>query len=233
MQTLSEIQRLRTVYQLYAQRKLGTSKWSPANPGNQAALAERARRLGRLLHDSGLCPLTERRILDIGCGTGSMLASFQNWGASPANLVGIDLLPERITIAKQRFPEIAFGPANAEALPFPEASFDLVVLSTVLSSILSRDMMLNIVCQVKRVLCSRGAVVWYDFRCNNPFNRNVRAVSRKEIQELFPEFELRLERATLLPQLARRLGPLTRWLYPPLSSLRVLQTHYLGLLVKP
>ncbi len=230
---LSEVERLRTVYHGYAERERRNPKWSPANGGNQAMLAERDGLLSRLLHDSGLCPLGERRILDVGCGAGSVLASFLRWGAKPGNLVGIDLLPERITMAQQQFPQLAFQQANAEALPFADSSFDLVVLFTVLSSILNRDMALNLARQVKRVLRSRGAVVWYDFRYSNPFNRNVRGVTRKELRSLFPGFELRLTRATLLPQLARRLGRFTRFLYPKLSSLPVLRTHNLGLLVKP
>ena len=136
-------------------------------------------------------------------------------------------------MARERFPEISFHRANAEALPFPDCSFDLVLLFTVFSSILSREMTFNIASQVRRILRSGGAIVWYDFRFNNPFNPNVRRVVRSAIRELFPQFSLRLQAVTLLPQLARRLGPLTPRLYPVLARIPFLRTHYLGLLIKP
>ena len=81
-----------------------------------------------------------------------------------------------------------------------------------------------------RVLRVGGGVLWYDFRFNNPANRNVRGMGRRSIIRLFPNFELRLQSLTLLPPLARRLGPLTSVLYPALARLPFLRTHWLGLL---
>ncbi len=229
----SEVQRLNDVYRDYSDRKLGSSKWSLANPGNQAILHERDYLLRKLLHNSGFLPLGDRRILDLGCGVGNVLANLQKWGARPENLVGVDLLAERICMARQRFPQISFHQANAEALPFPDAAFDLVLLFTVFSSILSQQMSLNVASQVSRVLRSGGAIIWYDFRFNNPFNPNVRAMVRNGIRRLFPQFALRLQAVTLVPQLARRLGLFAPRFYPVLAKIPFLRTHYLGLLIKP
>jgi len=233
MQTLAEVQRLRAVYQGYAQQNLAGSKWSPLNPGNLATREERDRLVGKLLGKAGLLPVGERRVLDVGCGTGGVLAGFQHWGAKLKHLVGVDLLTERICMAQQSYPEIRFQQSNAEALPFSDSSFDLVVIYTVLSSVLSTRMRLNIVRQVTRVLRPGGAIVWYDFRVRNPLNPQVRGITRRALTRLLPGFELRLQPVTLLPQLARRLGPTTPWLYPLLSALWFLRTHYVGLLLKP
>jgi ubiquinone/menaquinone biosynthesis C-methylase UbiE len=233
MQSSAEVLRLKTVYHDYEQRKLADSRWSPNNPGNQAIRAERDRSLQTALQKAGLLPLVDCRVLDVGCGSGGVLANLQNWGAKQENLVGVDLLPERIKMAQELFPNLSFQPANAEALPFADCAFDLVVLFTVLSSILSAEMARNIARQATRVLRSGGAIVWYDFRVDNPFNRQVRGIARGTLSHLFPGFQLRLEPVTLVPQLARRLGSLTRWLYPALSTVCVLRTHYAGLLTKP
>jgi hypothetical protein len=91
----------------------------------------------------------------------------------------------------------------------------------------------NLSREINRVLRSGGAVVWYDFRMNNPFNPHVRGISRKGIRNLFPGFQSRLVSITLMPPLARRLGALTELLYPGFASLPFLRSHYLGLLVKP
>jgi len=210
-----------------------SARLSGANRGNQAIEQERWRALEHLLQSAGFIPLDNRRILDIGCGSGKILAGFESWGAKRQNLFGVDLLADRIKRAKEQFPEITFRETNAEALPFVDGSFDLVAVFTVFSSILDDQMARNITREINRVLRSGGAVVWYDFRLNNPFNPQVRGIPRQEVASLFPGFAVRLVTTTLLPPLARRLGPLTDRLYACLASLRCLRTHYLGVLVKP
>jgi SAM-dependent methyltransferase len=229
----SEVERLNAVYREYSERKLGSSKWSPANRGNQAIVQERDRILRHLLDNSGFSPLGQRRILDIGCGAGGVLADFQKWGARPENLVGIDLLAERIRMAREHFPQISFHQANAEALPFADEVFDLALLFTAVSSILDDEMRQNVAAEARRVLRPGGAIVWYDFRFNSPFNPNVRGIGRGWIRRLFPESVMRLRSLTLAPPLARRLGVFTELLYPILARIPVLRTHYLGLLIKP
>ncbi len=233
METQPEVDRLRQVYQQYAEYGFGLSKWSAINRGNQAIRAERESRTRDLLQRAGFFPLSGRRILDVGCGTGELLGLFLGWGATPENLVGIDLIPERIRIARLNQPEIAFQVANAESMPFPDGSFDLVVAFTVFTSILDKQMTGNICSEIDRVLSAGGSVLWYDFRMNNPFNRHVRGLSRRRLRSLFPGFSMALETISLLPPLARRLGGLTGSLYEPLASAPFMRTHLLGLLSKP
>ena len=233
MQVQSEVDRLKLVYRDYGERGLGKTKWSLTNRGNQAIRQERERKLEGLLQRAGHFPLNSRRILDVGCGTGETLARFEAWGARPENLFGVDLLADRIRRAKEAFPALNFQEANAEALPFENGFFDLVAVLTVFTSILDPQMARNLSLEIHRVLRSGGAVVWYDFRMNNPFNPHVRGISRQGIRRLFPEFDARLVSITVMPPLARRCGSLTDLLYPCLASLPFLRSHYLGLLVKP
>jgi len=233
METSAEVARLEEVYREYAACGLGKSKWSNANRGNQAIRAERELKTRDLLKRSGFLPLTEKRILDVGCGTGEQLGLFLNWGARPENLFGIDLLPERIRVAQQTFPQITLQIANAESLPFADGAFDLISVFTVFTSILSRQMAANISREMARMLKPGGGVLWYDFRINNPLNKHVGGVTRKQIQKLFPGFGMTVETLSLLPPLARRLGAATKLLYLSLNSVPFLRTHLLGLLVKP
>src|SRR5947209_8778816 len=128
METRSEVDRLKEVYREYGERGCPKTKWAITNRGNQAIRHERERRLEQLLQRSGFLPLGNRRILDVGCGTGEILAGFQAWGARPENLFGVDLLAERIRRAKENYPEMTFQEANAEGLPFANGFFDLVAL---------------------------------------------------------------------------------------------------------
>ncbi len=233
METPGEVDRLRTVYGRYTASGLSESKWSNRNPGNQAMQQERAVQTRHLLKRSGLFPLAKTRILDVGCGTGELLGAFLDWGAQPENLCGVDLLPERVETARRVFPRIDFRLTNAESLPFCDNSFDLVSVFTVFSSVLSRQMAANVAREIDRVLTPGGAMLWYDFRMDNPANQQVRGISRNQIARLFPAYSAKMKTLTLLPPLARRLGPLTEPLYSLLGAFPILRTHYLGLLTKP
>src|SRR5580700_8786952 len=65
-------------------------------------------------------------VLDVGCGTGRLLEKAGAvWPA--ARLLGVDPAPGMIEVARRRIPKAATEVAGAEALPFPDASVDLVV----------------------------------------------------------------------------------------------------------
>ncbi|HZP41132.1 MAG TPA: methyltransferase domain-containing protein [Candidatus Binatia bacterium] len=233
MTTEEEVARLRHVYGTYRLSPAVRARSDGTNPGNRAMVAERDAAVRELLAVHGLLPLGERTVLEIGCNTGDLLATWTRLGASPARLHGVDLLPDRIAEARRRYPALQWHVGNAEALEFPDARFDVVVLSTVVSSILDDGMARNVAGEAARVLAPGGAVVWYDFRWDNPRNPHVRGVSRARVRALFPDFRVHLRTVTLLPPLARRLGRAVRVLYPPLAALPWLRTHYVGLLVKP
>lgn len=222
-----EIERLRTVYRDYGEVE---GRWNSENRGNRLIVAELQRRTARLLQTHRLLPLRDCKILEVGCGGGWFLSTMQALGASAANLHGIDLLPDSIQAARSKYPELNFQVGNAERLPYADASFDLVLVVTVFTSILQPEMRANIAAEINRVLSSEGSILWYDFRYDNPWNPHVRGVPRAEIAKLFPGFATDLETITLVPQLARRLGPLAPPLYGLLATLPFLRTHYLGLL---
>lgn len=233
MPTDEEVERLQQVYRGYRERGLGRTQWAESNPGNAAIARARDAKLRHHLEASGLLPLAEKRVLDVGCGGGNILSGYQEWGARPENLFGVDLMPARIEDARRDHPGMNFQATNAEQLPFDRGFFDLVLLYTVFTSVLDARMAKNMAAEVSRVLKPGGAVVWYDFRFNNPRNPNVRGLGRDAIARLFQGFALKLSTVTLLPPLARRLGPLTPVLYPLFISLPFLRTHYAGLLCKP
>jgi SAM-dependent methyltransferase len=228
-----EIARIRSVYRHYRESDAAKARWDGANRGNQAIVRERTRLLARMLRQADLLPLSRRRVLEVGCGVGQALAGLTEWGAVPEHLHGIDLLPDRIEEARRHFPAIHFETANAEELPFASGSFDLVLSFMVFTSILDDGMAHRVAAEVRRVLKPGGALVWYDFRYDNPRSPHVRGMGKASIQSLFSDFGLHLRTVTLLPPLARRLGRVTPLLYPMLASIPPLRTHYMGLLVKP
>lgn len=195
------------------------------------ALEERQRVVRAGLASIGMLPLGSRRVLDVGCGGGGELARLLELGAEPSALAGIELLPERVAAARERFPELDIRAGNAEHIEWPAASFDMVLAFTVFSSILDNVMARNVAAEISRVLKPGGVLLWYDFRYDNPRNPNVRRMSENDVRALFPAFRGDLKAITLLPPLSRRLGIAAPALYPALAALPPLRSHLLGMLV--
>jgi len=232
-QSLSgEVDRIRFVYQGYERTPRELGKRDPTNPGNRAIHRERQDGIYKLLTQFERLPLGGSKILDIGCGNGGVLASLMDIGAEPENLYGIDLLPDRIESARRQYPEIKFLCGNAECLDYPSEHFDLLLLFTVFSSILDDNMIQNITLEIARVLKPGGAILWYDLRYNNPWNPHVKGIPKHHLHGLFHDFEIHLQPITLIPPLARRLGSFTPVIYPLLTAIPLLRSHYLGLLAK-
>jgi ubiquinone/menaquinone biosynthesis C-methylase UbiE len=235
---VSEVDRIRAEYASRDQRLPG-DLYSIHHPYNLFALQQKNRLLLRLLADHGLTPLEGRRILDIGCGDGHHLLEFLIWGATRSSLAGIDLLEARVARARERLgarEPAAAGPdlraGDASRLPWPDETFDIVHQGTVFTSIVDPEMKQAVAREMTRVLKPDGVVIWYDFLFNNPKNRNVRGVAAAEIRRLFPGCQVELRRVTLAPPIGRR-SVAVSWIGSLLlEKIKVLNTHYLGLIRK-
>jgi trans-aconitate methyltransferase len=69
-----------------------------------------------------LAPRPGERILDIGCGTGSLTSDIAKTGAS---VLGIDLSEAMIEKSREKYPQLSFAVANAETFRADE-TFDAV-----------------------------------------------------------------------------------------------------------
>jgi len=204
------------------------AKWSLTNAGNRAILAERRAATRAALADRGLLPLAGRPVLEVGSGTGGELAWLLELGARPADLVGVDLLPDRVAEARIEHPDLRFEVADGQRLPFPAAAFDLVLALTLFSSILEPARRSTVSAEMCRVLRPGGAILWYDVRMGNPGNPNLLAMPHGELERLFPTLKVRARSITVAPPLARRLGALAGVLYPVLAAIPALRSHLLA-----
>ncbi len=77
-------------------------------------------------------------ILDVGCGTGEITARLAELYPK-ATLVGVDLIERHLALARRRCEafgsRVTFRPADAFALPFADAAFDLVVCRHMLQAV--------------------------------------------------------------------------------------------------
>lgn len=227
---MSEADRIVAEYARRA-REIPVDRYAPSAPAQLLHRQLRERALLDLLRSAGMLPLAGRRILDVGCGAGQWLVDFETWGADRSALAGIDLLPDRIDAARVRLtPGADIRSGDASTLPWASGSFDIVLQSMLFSSVLDRGMRLAVAREMARVLADDGAIVWHDFFADNPRNRAVRGVRRRELATLFPGFSADLRRVTLAPPLARLVAPRSPLVASVLEALRVLNTHYVGVL---
>lgn len=92
------------------------------------------------------------RLLDVACGTGAVAIAADTAGA---HVTGIDVNPGMLAVARARAPEIDFQEGAAEALPFADASFDVVTCQFALMFLEDRAKALA---QMLRVLKPGGAL---------------------------------------------------------------------------
>ncbi|MFA5206363.1 MAG: class I SAM-dependent methyltransferase [Lentisphaeria bacterium] len=208
-------------------------RWDPANPGTARMVRERRGRLLQWMAEEHCLPLGDRTVLEIGCGVAHESEWLLSQGALPHRLWAVDLVPERLRLARARVPQLQLAAADAARLPFAGASFDLLLIAAVFSSVLDPRLAAAMACEADRVLKPGGFLAWYDFRWRHPLNRAAHGISRRQLKAWFPGYAGRLETVTLLPPLARRLGRWTDSLYPLLARLPFLRGHWLGLLRKP
>jgi SAM-dependent methyltransferase len=113
-------------------------------------------------------------ILDYGCYDGWMTPRYQKM--APASITGLDISETGIAKARASFGDVAkFYTGDAHAMPFPDASFDLVVGRSILHH-LDLEVALK---EIRRVLRPSGKAVFMEPLRDNPGAKILRALTPK------------------------------------------------------
>lgn len=223
-----ESERVTAAYEKRKGRNL--NYYSCFSPASFQMYQQRERILLNMLKIAFGPTIEDKRVLDIGCGMGGTLLPMLLYGFGPQNCFGVDILADRIEIARKRIPSITFECASAESNSFPKQSFDLVTLHTCLSSILSDDIRKQVCQAAEQMLKPRGWILVYDFVLNNPKNPDVRAVTFSQLLSLFGKCRcVESRKLTLLPPLARKIGKISYSFCSILSCIPFLLTHRMSL----
>ncbi len=210
-----------------------SDRYSFCRPEVYMAVQELERALIRWIRTSGLDPIQERRILEIGCGDGGNILELVRLGFTPRNIVANEMLPQRIAFARARLSrDTELWPGDASELAFPPNSFDVVLQCTVFTSILDDTFQARLAARMWQWVKPGGGVLWYDFVYDNPRNPDVRGMSPRRIRELFPDGRLRFARLTLAPPISRAVVRIHPCLYTLFNAIRPLRTHVLAWIQK-
>lgn len=226
---INEAQRVHAAYEKRKRNRMG-NVYSFFNKAYLQMYQQRERVLLSMLERAFGTKVADKRVLDIGCGMGGTLLPMLLYGFNAENCFGVDILPERIEIAQNRFPLMTFECASAESNTFPRQTFDLVVLFTCLSSILSDRVRKNVCQAAEQMLKPDGWILVYDFVVNNPRNPDVRAVTSSQLRSLFEKCScVKSKKLTLVPPLARLICRFSYLSVSILSCIPFLQTHRMSL----
>jgi ubiquinone/menaquinone biosynthesis C-methylase UbiE len=104
--------------------------------------------------------------LDVGAGTGMLAERLSTGGL---NVVALDPFPQMLEQLRQRRPEISTVVGEGEAIPFADASFDLVYSVAVLHHIATPERVRRTLREMVRVTRPGGKIVVWDHNPLNPY----------------------------------------------------------------
>jgi SAM-dependent methyltransferase len=203
--------------------------WSPVNP---LALFYRhlfEEELTALFRREKL-NLSNKRIVEAGCGYGEKTRFLIELGARPENIYAFDTDAKVIGKAASTIEGPTFMLTDGTALPYPKDSFDVAILFLYISVVepgTTRRLAAN---EITRILKPDGFIVWYD--TIEKGGGYLWGLEPEEIAGLFPGYEPRFR------QFGLRYSWATRTVYKSFETARLLarsglaKSHVIGI-IKP
>ncbi|WP_321423460.1 class I SAM-dependent methyltransferase [uncultured Methanobacterium sp.] len=130
----------------------------------------------------------EMNILDLGCGYGRTLSELHKNGFK--NLTGVDYSEQMIKRGLRLHPKFNLIKNNGDDLPFPDNSFDAVLLIGVLTSNIQTEKQKELLLEISRVLKDNGLIYISDFLLNNDERNLQRYQKFKDKYGIYGVFEL-------------------------------------------
>jgi ubiquinone/menaquinone biosynthesis C-methylase UbiE len=182
-----------------------------------------------------------KRVLELGCGTGDLLAALQ-----PSYGVGIDFGPQALALAKVRHPQLDFVLGDAEdpeTLKSIQGPFDYIVIADTIGMFEDIDGTLRLIHQLcepsTRIVISYYSHLWepilmtaeaIGLRRKQPKINYIANADFLNLMDLADFEVISAEQRQLLPQRWFGLGPLINRYVAPLPGIRklCLRTYLVG-----
>jgi ubiquinone/menaquinone biosynthesis C-methylase UbiE len=131
------------------------------------------------LNEIGLAP--PDRVLDIACGTGIVARVARERLGDGARVVGVDISPDMLNVARTLAPDVDWREGNAAALPLrDDEQFDVVLCQQGLQFFPDKP---AAAAQMRRTLAQRGRLALATWRSDEeiPFFRELRRVGEEHL----------------------------------------------------
>ncbi|MBI5795512.1 MAG: class I SAM-dependent methyltransferase [Planctomycetes bacterium] len=118
------------------------------------------------------------KVLDVGCGTGTLTLAAREKTGSAGEVHGIDSSPEMIDVASKKATgigaDIKFQVALIEAIPYPNGYFDVVLSSLMIHHLPGDALKQKAFSEMRRVLKPGGRILIVDFEPpTGPLSRRI------------------------------------------------------------
>ena len=123
-------------------------------------------------------PQLDDRMLDVACGTGVIAREAVSQVGPGGRVVGLDINPNMLDIARALGPSVEWREGNAQALPFADGEFDIVVCQQGLQFFPDHGAALR---EMHRVLIPGGVVVlalWCEIESSPGHNALAQALDK-------------------------------------------------------
>lgn len=138
------------------------------------------------------------RVLEVGCGTGTLTLAAKRQAGPTGQVYGIDIIPGMIEISKQKAEQsnldVTFQLGSIDDIPFPENTFDVVMCSFMIFH-MSDAVRNKGIAEIYRVLKPQGKLMVLDVALPvKPFSRALLKVIlgfilKHDLKELIPPME--------------------------------------------
>lgn len=129
-----------------------------------------------------------KKILDMGCGYGTTTNYLRQ---NNLDSIGIDYSSEAIEEAKRRFPNGNYQFANAENLPYPDQTFDVIILRDALHHFVGEADFDKVKKEIIRVSKPNATMIFFDPNIN-PILKLMRKISKHDDEECDYETALKI-----------------------------------------
>ncbi len=165
------------------------------------------------------------RVLDLGCGTGSLLSFLQQ--EKGCSVTGVEIDPEKVLGAIRRGVPVIEWDVEAVTPAFSDKSYDVAVLSRTLQSMLNPEQVLREMSRIaNRLIVSMPNFGYYPNRIRLLLGRmprspelpyawydspNLRFTTLVELERLFEKLNLRVEHRFTYTQQGKQLRMYASW----------------------
>lgn len=119
-----------------------------------------------------LNPQPADKVLDVCCGTGELTKRISEKISEMGEVIGIDLSPNMLSIARRKTTRVCFMHASSEDIPYPSNHFDKIIISFALHEMtgIARS---NTLKEIHRVLRNDGKFMVIDYHRPKEFLNNI------------------------------------------------------------
>jgi SAM-dependent methyltransferase len=141
----------------YSRWDLESDYWTIVGPASKEEYEQLGAVKLRLLINLGLTP--DMKVLDVGCGTGMLAASLQNYLSDRGQYVGTDISPDAVAFCRSRFRRhnFSFAVSDMTTLPMRPERFQFIVFYSVFTHTYPRETAL-LLREANRLLTDDGII---------------------------------------------------------------------------